>query len=66
MPQYERVSGVFFALISLAHLIRSILRLPAQVGGMQVPIWFSIVAFIATGSLALWAFKASMHAEHDR
>ena len=30
MPRYENVSGVVFALIALAQLMRAILRLPVQ------------------------------------
>lgn len=57
MRRYVQVSGALFTLISLAQLTRSILGLPAQVGGISIPVWFSIVAFIVTGSLAIWAFR---------
>jgi hypothetical protein len=59
MRRYEQVSGALFALIALAQLSRSILGLPAQVGSFSIPIWFSIVAFLVTGGLAIWAFRAS-------
>jgi hypothetical protein len=59
MRRYEQTSGALFALISLAQLTRSILGLPAQVGGMAIPIWFSLVACLVTGSLAFWAFRSS-------
>ena len=59
MRRYQQVSGTLFALIALAQLLRSILGLPAQVGSFAIPIWFSIVAFLVTGSLAIWAFRAS-------
>ncbi len=59
MRRYEQVSGALFTLIALAQLTRSVLAWPAQVGSFSIPIWFSIVAFLATGSLAIWAFRAS-------
>ena len=59
MRRYEQVSGALFSVIALAQLTRSILGLPAQVGNFSIPIWFSIVAFVITGSLAIWAFRAS-------
>ena len=58
MRRYEQISGTLFGLIALAQLTRSILRLPAQVGTMSIPIWFSVVAFLVTASLAIWAFRA--------
>lgn len=62
MRYYQLVSGVLFALIALAQLTRSILGLPAQVGSMAIPVWWSVVAFLVTGSLALWAFRVSRSA----
>ena len=62
MRSYQLVSGVLFALIAVAQLTRSILGLPALVGSMAIPVWWSVVAFPVTGSLALWAFRSSRSA----
>ena len=62
MPPYKNVSGVVFALIALAQLIRAILRLPVQVGGLMIPIWFSLIAAGITGGLAIWAFQSTRSA----
>ena len=59
MGNYERVSGTLFGLIALAQLTRSLMGLPAQVGTMTIPVWWSVMAFLVTGSMALWAFRAS-------
>jgi hypothetical protein len=59
MRRYEQVSGALFTLIALAQLTRSILGLPAQIGTLSIPVWFSIVAFLVTGSLAIWALRLS-------
>jgi len=62
MRRYEQVSGTLFTVIALAQLGRSLFRLPAQVGTFSIPIWFSVVAFLVTGSLAVWAFRAARSA----
>mgnify|MGYP001612999882 FL=1 len=62
MGNYERVSGTLFGLIALAQLTRSLMGLPAQVGTMTIPVWWSVVAFLVTGSMALWAVRASRRA----
>ena len=59
MRRYQQVSGALFTLMALAQLTRALLGLPAQVGSFSIPIWFSIVAFLITGSLAIWAFRDS-------
>ena len=59
MRPYEQVSGTIFALIALAQLTRSLLGWPAQVGSVSIPIWLSVIAFLITGSLAIWAFRVS-------
>lgn len=57
MARYEQVSGGLFALIAVAQLARALLRLPAQVGTLTIPVWFSFVAFVVTAGLAIWAFR---------
>jgi hypothetical protein len=58
MARYEQVSGALFTVIAIAQLLRAVLRLPAQVGTFAIPVWFSFVAFLITGSLAIWAFQS--------
>lgn len=59
MRRYVQASGTLFSFISVAQLTRSILSLPAQVGTMPIPVWWSVVAFLVTASFAVWAFRAS-------
>jgi hypothetical protein len=59
MRRYEQVSGVFFSLLALVQLTRAILGWPVQVSTVAVPTWASIIAFLVTGSFAIWAFRAS-------
>jgi hypothetical protein len=58
MRRYEQVSGGLFLLIALAQLTRAVLGWPVQVASVTVPVWASAVAFLVTGSLAIWAFRA--------
>ena len=66
MPRYEQVSGAVFALIALAQLTRALLRLPAEVGTFGIPVWWSYVAFAATGTLAIWALRTARQAGERR
>lgn len=59
MRRYERVSAAFFSVLALIHLGRVILGWPIQVATVTVPTWPSIVAFLVTGSLAMWGFRAA-------
>jgi hypothetical protein len=62
MRRYEQISGTLFALIAAAQLGRSILGLPAQVGTFAIPVWVSVVAFLVTATLAIWAFRSARSA----
>ncbi|MEP6550512.1 MAG: hypothetical protein ABJB95_04980 [Gemmatimonadales bacterium] len=59
MRHYELVSGIVFTVISLAQLTRTLLGWPVQVDGVNVPVWLSGIAFLITGSLAVWAFRSA-------
>lgn len=59
MKRYEMVSGIFFSIISLVQLIRTVLGWPLQVDGIDIPVWCSGLAFLITGALAVWAFRSA-------
>ena len=61
MRRYEMTSGALFTVIALAQLTRVLMGLPAQVGSVSIPIWVSVIAFLVTGSLAVWAFSSANH-----
>ena len=58
MRRYELVSGIFFSILALAQLTRTLLGWTVQVAGFTVPVWFSGVAFVLVGAMALWAFRS--------
>lgn len=59
MVRYEQVSGVFFSLIAVAQFYRALRALPAQVGTLQIPVWWSWLACLVTAALAVWAFRSA-------
>ena len=56
---YCFVSGIFFSLVALAHLLRIVVGMPVQIDGLQVPMYVSWVGFLVPSVLALWAFRSS-------
>lgn len=59
MRRYEQVSGTIFAIVSLVQLTRIAMGWPVQIDLFTVPIWFSVIAFIVTGALSIWAFRSA-------
>jgi hypothetical protein len=58
MKNYIAISGSIFAIVAFAHLIRIIDGWEVVVNGQAVPMTISYMAFVATGMLAVWAFRA--------
>lgn len=54
---YLIISGCFFFLIAVLHLIRLIYQIPVQIGDWAAPIWMSGGGFIVSGLLGVVAFK---------
>jgi hypothetical protein len=58
MKNYITISGSIFAIVAFAHLLRIIDGWEVVVNGQAVPMTISYMAFVATGLLAVWAFRA--------
>jgi hypothetical protein len=58
MKNYIAISGSIFAIVAFAHLLRIIDGWEVVVNGQAVPMTISYIAFVATGLLAVWAFRA--------
>ena len=54
---YATVSGILFALVALAHLVRLLTHSAFVVGGWSVPSWGSLVAVVVTGFLSYSGFR---------
>ncbi len=57
MKNYIAISGSIFAIVAFAHLLRIIDGWEVIVNGQAVPMTISYMAFVATGMLAVWAFR---------
>jgi hypothetical protein len=57
MRSYALVSGVFLAIVAVAHLVRAFMRWPILIADLSVPVWCSTAAFVLTAGLALWGFR---------
>lgn len=58
MKNYTAISGSIFAIVAFAHLLRIIDGWEVIINGQAVPMTISYMAFVATGLLAVWAFRA--------
>ncbi len=54
---YNTLTAVLFLVIGVLHLIRIIFGWPAQIGGLNIPIWVSWLALVVTGALAYFGFR---------
>jgi hypothetical protein len=54
-----RVASGVFGLMSLAQLVRLVLRPDILVAGHTMPLWPSVVAFVILAGLSLWMWKLS-------
>lgn len=59
MQRYAMVSGLFLALMTVVQILRLVMRWPVRVATFDVPMWFSVVAALIVGSLAVWAFRVA-------
>jgi hypothetical protein len=51
------VAALLFWLIALAQLLRVLFRVEVTAGGVNIPIWVSILAFIVLGALGIWLWR---------
>ncbi|MDC9714417.1 MAG: hypothetical protein PSN36_01135 [Gammaproteobacteria bacterium] len=58
MRNYIVISGTIFTIVAFAHLLRIFDGWVVTVNGQVVPAYTSYLAFVATGLLAAWAFRA--------
>ena len=54
---YIITTGVLFGFISLAHFVRMVFHLPAQIGDWTTPPWMASFGFVFAGALCFWAFS---------
>lgn len=52
-----KVAGSIFGLMSLAQLIRLVIRPEVLVSGHHMPLWPSVIAFVVLGALCVWLWR---------
>ncbi len=53
MKSASLLATLFLALIALAHMARVVSGVEVRIGGMVIPRWMSLAAFLFCGTLAL-------------
>ncbi len=48
------VAVIFLLFVSIAQLLRFVLRIEVMAGTVEIPVWASAIAFAGTGALAIW------------
>lgn len=56
MKPATRLAAGLLTLIAVGHILRLLFRVDVVVGGVEIPLWASVVAVIVAGGLAvaLW------------
>ena len=57
---YNTITAAIFAVIAVLHLLRIIFGWPAQIGGLDIPLWASWLALVVTGALAYFGFRQNV------
>jgi len=55
--QASLVAAILFWLIALAQLLRVLFRVEVTAGGVNIPLWVSILAVIVFGALGIWLWR---------
>lgn len=51
------VAAILFWLIALAQLLRVLFRVEVTAGGVNIPLWVSILAVVVLGTLGIWLWR---------
>jgi hypothetical protein len=56
MKPVVRLTTIMLSIVALAHLLRFLFRIEVIAGGYRVPMWVSVIGFVAPAALAvaLW------------
>lgn len=54
-----RTAAIIFALMSIAQLVRLVMRAEVLVEGHRLPLWASAIAVVVLGGLSLWMWRLS-------
>ena len=57
---YNTITAALFLVIAVLHLLRIIFGWPAQIGGLDIPLWASWLALVVSGALAYFGFRQNL------
>jgi hypothetical protein len=57
MKPAATLTVAFLSIVCLAHLVRLLYRVEIVAGGVNIPLWASAAASIATAALAGWLWR---------
>ena len=49
------ISGIIFGLVALFHALRLAFRWQLRLRSQEIPMWLSVVAFVAAAGMCFWA-----------
>jgi hypothetical protein len=55
--QASLVAAIVFWLIAVAQMLRVLFRIQVTAGGVDIPLWLSVLAFVVLGALGLWLWR---------
>jgi hypothetical protein len=60
---YNIVTAALFLIVAVVHLLRIILGWPAQIGGLDIPMWVSWLGLVVAGALTYFGFRKTIRLE---
>ena len=57
MKPFTRLAVAMFALVAAVQLVRVVLGWEVSIGGVSIPAWASVVAFIVAATLAVMVHR---------
>jgi len=57
MRVYVQLSGLLFAIVAIAHLVRLLARWPLLIAGYPLPAIGSLIVLLVTGGMSAWAWR---------
>jgi hypothetical protein len=62
MQPATMISTLFLAIVASGHLLRLVLGVEITVGGILVPLWVSVIAFVLPAGLAVGLWRENRKA----
>lgn len=54
---YNTLTALIFLIVAVVHLMRIIFGWPAQIGGLNIPLWASLLALFVSGGIAILGLR---------